>query len=575
MNSLVILVLGVLVAFLGYLIYARRIDKSVIKSDPNKATPARMYMDGVDFTPTSRNVLFGYQFKSIAALGPIIGAIIAAQWGWLPALLWLFLGTLFIGWVHDYSSAMVSMRNEGQSFGGLSYQLVSPRARSILLIFIYCYLLLIMGAFGSIVAGQMSNPQTPFGVIVMCLAGILAGQMIYKWRRDIILTSVVTVIISFGGIYLATLPFMAKIFTVINGGEVSRKLFGSVTQAQFIWTIVIMFLCYLGAVMPIWRFAQPVNFVAFWIVALGIIGTALGIIIWHPNFEDFPALTTWSIGIGPLWPILFVTVACGAISGWHSLVSSSGTSRQLEKETDALPVTGGAMFAEMILAVIALIIAAAAHHSFANYKAALSKGWGNVFSSGMGTFLSKIGIPMSFGTAYAGVFLCVMALTVMWLILRFMRIASAEFIGDRAPIMRNVHVGSIVAVILSVILIWTGYWQRIWVLFGGSNQLMASLALMLITIWLVKIKKSSAWTSIPAIFMYITTIAALIYTSYKAFKDVGGAELNIAIGNIIAGILAIVLIIAAFILAYDGVRAFLRHQSEKAAQEKATGSAAD
>src|SRR5512136_1324539 len=205
MNSVLVLILGFIVAFLGYRVYAKYIDTKIIKSDSKRATPAKMYMDGVEFMPTNRNVLFGYQFKSIAGAGPIVGPIIAIQWGWLPALLWILLGTLFIGWVHDYSSAMIAMRHEGASFGGLSHKLISPRARVILLAFIYFYLLLIAGAFGNVVVSTTTTfKAAPMAWLLLTIGGVLAGQMIYRWRKDIILTTVICVLIALVGIALGT-----------------------------------------------------------------------------------------------------------------------------------------------------------------------------------------------------------------------------------------------------------------------------------------------------------------------------------------------------------------------------------
>src|SRR5512144_2311853 len=189
MNALVVLLIGVAAIALGYFVYARYVNRKVIQPDARKATPAKMYMDGVDFTPANRNVLFGYQFKSIAALGPILGPIVAVQWGWLPALLWIVFGTFFIGWVQDYSSIMLGVREEGQSFGALSYRLISPRSRTILITFIYFYLLLIMGSFGTTVGFTlMINPAVPLGVLLVIGVGILAGQMTYKWKMDILVT---------------------------------------------------------------------------------------------------------------------------------------------------------------------------------------------------------------------------------------------------------------------------------------------------------------------------------------------------------------------------------------------------
>src|SRR5512136_1304783 len=206
MNSVLVLILGFIVAFVGYRVYAKYIDAKIIKSDPQRATPAKMYMDGVEFMPTNRNVLFGYQFKSIAGAGPIVGPIIAIQWGWLPAVLWILLGTLFIGWVQDYASAMMAMRKDGASFGGLSHKLISPRARIILLTFIYFYLLLIAGAFGNVVVSTaVGLKAAPMAWLFLTIGGILAGQMIYRWKKDIILTTVVCVLIALLGIYLGSI----------------------------------------------------------------------------------------------------------------------------------------------------------------------------------------------------------------------------------------------------------------------------------------------------------------------------------------------------------------------------------
>src|SRR5215210_7356120 len=189
------MILGGLAIFVGYNFYARRIDRNVIQADPRKATPARMYMDGVDFVPANRNVLYGYHFKSIAAAGPIVGAITAANiWGWLPSIIWLFLGVMFIGWASDYSAIMVSVRNDGNSISAIAHRLIAPRTRTILLIFIFFYLLLVAGAFGNIVAGVLnSQPQVPLAIIALMAMGVLGGQMLYRWKMDLIIVTAVTV----------------------------------------------------------------------------------------------------------------------------------------------------------------------------------------------------------------------------------------------------------------------------------------------------------------------------------------------------------------------------------------------
>jgi carbon starvation protein len=572
MGSLAIVV-AVVAVWLGYKFYAANMDRSVLQADPAKATPAKLYNDGVDFMPASASVLFGYQFKSIAALGPIVGPIVAVQWGWLPALLWLILGVFFVGWIQDYTASLLAMRNEGMTMGGLSYKLISPRARNILLSFLYFYLLLIMAAFGAIVAGVFANPNLPFGFIILTLAGVLAGQMTYKWRKDLLLTTVVTVGIALIGIWLGTTEPFRAIVDTINGGKDSWVMYstpyGPMKFSVWFWGIVALGFCYLGSVLPIWRFAQPVNYVSFWLVLMGIVGSIAGIFFRMPTFGDFPAFRGFMakgiIAPGfdtPLWPILFVTIACGACSGWHSLVSTSGTARQLEKETDALPVAAGAMFTECVLGVLSVTFAVTAFGGFAGYMDKLTKGGGPgaVFADGMAEYLGVLGISKTFGGSFGRAFLVIMALTVMQLVLRFMRVASAELVGDAIPAFKNVHFGSIVALMFTLVILWTGFWSRIWILFGGSNQLFAGLALVLITIWLVQSGKAYQWAMWPAIFMYVTTVAALIVTAYVSFQAAftPGLKAAFIFGNLVAAAMGAVLVILSLVLAWDALQAFGR-----------------
>jgi carbon starvation protein len=555
MNSVVVLIIGFIVFFIGYRFYAKYVDTKIIKSDPKRATPAKMFMDGVEFMPTSKNVLFGYQFKSIAGAAPVIGPIIAIQWGWLPAMLWLLLGALLIGWVHDYSSAVVTMRNEGASFGGLSHKLVSPRARIILLCFIYFFLLLVAGAFGAIVVdAAIGQKSSPMAWLLLTIGGILAGQMIYRWKKDIILTTIVTVVIVLFGIYLGS---VAPSDSILGAG---------IANSKPVWAIVALVFCYFAAVLPIWRFALPINYVASYIVFLGLFFGIIGVFILHPNFT-LPAYSTFTIGVGWLWPMMFVTIACGAISGWHSIVSSSGTARQLESEVDARPVGGGVMFVEMMLGLFALIIAGTIFASSSEYAAAVGKGAVGVFAAGVSKFLGAVGMPAAIGRSYGGVMLIILAVTILQLVIRFMRVATSELLGDINPIFKNAHIGTIIAEILVLILILTGWWQYLWVLFGGANQLMASMALMLMTAWLMSQGKPYGWTFYPMIFMFITTVAALIYTSYRLLSKVftGGAKgIEAIVGNTLMGLVGLFLVIAALILAVEGWKAFGRYKTVRA-----------
>ena len=571
MNSLLVLVLGAVGIGVGYFVYAKNIDRNIVQPDPNKATPAKMYMDGVDFTPANRNVLFGYQFKSVAALAPLTGPIIAVQWGWLPALLWIIFGVFFIGWAQDYGAMIMGVRREGDTMGALSYKLISPRARTILMLFIYFYLLLIMGAFGNAVGKVlMTKPEVPFGMISVVLLGVLAGQMTYKWKQNIILTTIVTVGLTFVGIWIGTLPFMSNIFSGLYGLPDSPTVFLGNTQAQVLGTLLMIVFCYLGAVLPIWSFAQPVNYVSFWIVLLGMAGGVVGLLIWRPGMGDFPVFTEFTTASGPLWPMLFVTIACGAISGWHSLVSTSGTARQLEKETDALPVGGGAMFLEAAFAIIAFLTATAAFGGLQGYQDAGGAGGAlAVFSGGLAQFLNRIGVPVAFGTAYGSVFLTIMALTIMQLVVRFMRVASAELLGDKIPALKNVHVGSIIALLLTLLFVWIIPWLAIWGAFGAANQLMAGLALLLIALWLKSEGRRNGWALYPAIFMIVTDIAALGWLAYTRFfvslpAAMEAANTQGTIASILVGGIAVVLVLAALILIADGWKALRKPTREEA-----------
>jgi carbon starvation protein len=554
MNSVIVVILGFIVAFIGYRVYAKYVDEKIMQADPKRVTPAKMYMDGVDFMPTNRNILFGYQFKSIAGAGPIIGPIIAIQWGWLPALIWILLGTFFIGWVQDYSTAMISMRKDGASLGGLSHKLISPRARILLLSFIYFYLLLIAGAFGNVVVSTAINlKSSPMAWLFLTIGGVLAGQMIYRWRVDILVTTIVTVAIALFGIWLGSVA-------------PSNKIIGdSLANSRWLWAIAAFVFCYFAAVLPIWRFALPINYVASYIVFLGLFFGIIGILILHPDFT-LPAYTSFTIKIGPLWPIMFVTIACGAISGWHSLVSSSGTARQLENELDARPVTAGVMFVEMILAIFALIIAGTIYASPSEYGAAIAKGPAGVFAAGVSKFLGALGLPAEAGRAYGSVMMIMLAITIMQLVIRFMRIATSELLSDISPVFRNAHVGTIIASLLGALLVLTGWWQYLWVLFGGANQLMASLALMVITAYLMSEGKPAAYAFYPMIFMFVTTIGALLYTSFNLLQKVfsGAVKGEVLIGNALMGVVGLFLVVAAFILGWEAIKAFNRYKTIRA-----------
>ncbi|MCL4530496.1 MAG: carbon starvation protein A [Chloroflexi bacterium] len=630
MNTLWIVVIAVVVIYLAYNFYAKYVDHNIIQADAKKATPAKMYMDGVDFMPTSRNVLYGYHFKSIAAAGPIVGVITAANlWGWLPSLLWLMIGVSFIGWVSDYSAIVVAVRNDGNSLSAISHKLIAPRTRSILFTFIFFYLLLVAGAFMGIMAALMAaRPDVPLGIIMLGVMGFLAGQMLYKWKMDLILVTAIVVIVTLAAVIFGPLGAVnaqgqldftkgpiSSVFVGINkavdsisggnalfnvtdptaadprvpvpgpdGKRASTALYDAATgliktmPSYLLWAVFLLVFSYLAATLPIWRFAQPVNYIGFWITLLAIVFSAIGAILApfiKPSVGTFalPAVSTLGFAYNPakawqpLWPMLFVTIACGAISGWHALIGSIGTARQLEYETDALPVGGGAMFTENTLALLSLVAVSIAG----------SGGGAGRFAAGVGSLLTVIfgdGFKL-FGTALGFGTFMIIVLTVTQLVFRVMRVTLSEWGGEALPVLKNMHVSTIISMLLTILLVLTGTWVYLWQLFGAANQLMAALSLLIVTVWLKQQKKNPAFALWPTLFMYITTLAATLVTArnlYVTIVPMGGFE---AAGAWAMILISALLFVSAILIGWDGYVAYQRFAKGTGQAKKAAPAAAD
>jgi carbon starvation protein len=615
MSSLWIVVIGVVVIYFAYTLYARRIDRTVIEADPAKATPARMYMDGADFMPTSRFVLYGYHFKSIAAAGPIVGVITAANlWGWLPSILWLMIGVSLIGWVSDYTAIMMAVRNDGNSLSAIAHRLISPRTRRILFVFIFFYLLLIAGAFVGIMAAILSSrPDVPFGILVLAIMGLVGGFAIYRMRMSIIGVTILTVGLTLAAMTLgplgatfeankapnwATAPIAGAINsfnTSINGGPLyttvdptnadpripapgadgkrpTTPAYNAATgeinilPSFLLASLLLLIFSYIGANTAIWRFAQPVNYIGFWITALVIIVSAIGAVLAPftngavaafklDAFKGF-APTIAGGALQPLWPMLFVTIACGAISGWHALFGSVGTARQLEYETDALPVGGGAMFSENTLGLLSLTAVAIAGGAGAG---AFAAGVGNLIN--VASF-GAIGVP--FGTALGFGAFVVIVLTVVQLVFRVMRVTLGEWLGDRWVGFKNQHVASVVGMAVTMGLVLSGTWVYLWQLFGASNQLLAALSLLLVTVWLRSVGRNPAFAGIPMVFMYVTTMAATAVTAYNLLVTIAtrpGQALISVIGAWAMVAVSILLLVAAALIAWDAWQAWNRYRT--------------
>src|ERR687892_1532065 len=568
-----------------YRLYAKRIDRQGIQADAGRATPA------------------------------------ANLWGWIPSIIWLMVGVSFIGWASDYSAIMLAVRNDGNSLSAVAHRLIAPRTRRILFLFIFFYLLLIGGAFVGIMAAILAaRPDVPLGIVVLAVAGLAAGYLIYKKRADLIRVTLAVVVVTIvamaigpvgvdleqvppdwdqGGISGAvlsindTLNESGALYSVVDptfadpripppdpetGERPETPTFDpstgevSVFPSFLLWVAFLLVFSYLGANLAIWRFAQPVNYIGFWITALTIGLAAVGAVIAafvSPEVAEFkiPGYTQFQASpvagpIQPLWPMLFVTIACGAISGWHALFGSVGTARQLEYETDALPVGGGGMFSENALGLLSLTAVAIAGGAGAS-----------AFALGVGTLLNEATfdlLPVAYGTALGfGVFV-VIVLTVVQLVFRVMRVTLAEWLGDAWVGFKNQHVATIIGMPAAVALVLSGTWVYLWQLFGAANQLLAALSLLLVTVWLGSTRRKPLFAGVPMGFMYVTTIAATLVTAFNLYKGIVQAEASATIslwGAWAMIAVAALLVIAALVIAYDGWKAYTRYRREPAEEE--------
>jgi carbon starvation protein len=535
----------------------------------------------------------------------------------------------FIGWVSDYSAIMVAVRNDGNSLSAIAHRLIAPRTRTILFVFIFFYLMLLAGAFIGILAAILSaRPDVPFGIVMLALMGLLAGQMMYRWKFGITGVTVLVVAVTLGAMALGPMgqsqdargallhgPVGASVawlnqtvdnvtgrqplFSVedptmadpripglrADGTRPTTPAYDAATGQlktlpnYIFWMLFLFVFSYLGANLPIWRFAQPVNYIGFWIMFITIILSAVGMIVGPlAGMKDaggnvigpfvLPAIKDLGFAIDPgkawqpLWPMLFVTIACGAISGWHALVGSIGTARQLEYETDALPVGAGGMFGENTLALLSLTAVSIAG----------AGGGGGRFAQGVGklVYAGTVGlIPEAFGTALGFGTFVVIVLTVTILVFRVMRVTLTEWIGDTVPPVRNTHVSSTISMALTAALVLTGTWVYLWQMFGASNQLMAALSLLVVAVWLKSENRNPTYALVPMIFMYVTTLAATIVTARNLYVTIA-ANPKMS-GLPVAGAWAMIVVsallfLAAIMIGWDGYKAYLRYRATHAAQ---------
>ena len=565
-ESLIVMLSGIIVYGVVYQFYVKWFDKNVIQTDPTRQTPAHMYMDGVEFFPSNRYVMLGWHWKSIAALGPVTGPALAIVWGWLPGFLWILIGNSLMGWLHDYNAMVSSVRNEGASLGPMTYQLIGPRARKVLVWFLGFYTILIFAAFVGALAPIVSNKAlggfaSLVSFLIMGVLGILSGFAIFKGKVNVLAVTALSLVLMAASVYLVQVVWG----TAINNAFTSAFP-DALTQQDIIIGIMLVF-SFLGAVLPLWAFAMPINYLGFY-VAYFVIASILASSFVAPQTFQAPLFTsvfaplTFGAGAGvflfsfPLWPLMFVTIACGACSGWHGLIGSSLSSKQLDNESDAHFVGGGSMLLEGILGLTSVVAVGALPVAAWQGKTVASLG---LYVQGGAQYLANLGMATAAGTSIMALMVLVLGLTLTQLALRFARLAISEMTGVKA--FKNIYLTSIIAAVITYLLTSsrltpTGLWGFVWALFGGSNQLLAGVTLLVTTLWLAKIKRQTVFTGVPAIFMIATMLVALAYTGYATFSIGFAATGTKAYGSVVAGVVATILTILGLILAYDGWKAY-------------------
>ncbi|WP_010530352.1 carbon starvation CstA family protein [Lentibacillus jeotgali] len=525
MNSILIAIIGLVVFALGYRYYSKFIAEKIFRLDPDYVTPAHRYKDGVDFVPTNKFVLWGHHFTSVAGAAPILGPAIAVYWGWLPALLWVVLGTVFAAGVHDFGTLAVSIRNKGQSIGTLANKLIGQRAKILFLFIILILVLMVNAVFAWVIANLfVSFPASVLPVFIQIPLAIWIGYAVYKGKTKMLLPSVIALAVMYLTAVLASrIGFLQIDLVSYFGGEGSAGLFGlgAVNSAFFIWILVLMIYVYIASTLPVWKLLQPRDFINSHQLVVGLAILYLGLLFTNPEITapvtNPGADTSW-------FPLLFITIACGAISGFHGLVSSGTSSKQVNKETDARFVGYFGAVGEGSLALISILAVVTFFGTtdeffgtYSSFTAANEAGL-NVFVEGASVLASGLGIPADIAATIVSVIVVSFAATSLDTSVRLMRYIIAELgIEYKVPALTKTHVATSVAVISSAVLVLMPEGSRgfgsggylLWPLFGTSNQLLAGISLLLVSIWLKRRGSNYLFTLIPMIFVMFMTLWAM------------------------------------------------------------------
>ena len=516
---------------IGYHVYARYLADKIFKLDPAAVTPAHELNDGIDYVPCKRYVLFGHHYASIAGLSPMLGPAIAVIWGWVPAMLWVVLGTLFIGAVHDFGALVISMRARGVSVGKVAEDIVGPRAKTLFHIIIFFLIALAMGVFVHVCATLLTTAHSPealYPSATIMIVAVVVGWRVYKHGASIGRTTLIAFIITllsvWGGLSLPVL---------------------SLSLGQ--WSVILLIYAFVASVLPVWLLLQPRDYVNSLLLYLGLLLIYSGFFFLSPEFAA-PAIQANPDGAPPLFPFVFIVIACGAVSGFHGLVSSGTTAKQINKETDARFIGYGGMIGESLLGLVSVLACTAGFVTrdlwLQHYQSwDLAQGLGlkmKAFIDGSAMFMSELGIPLDLSKAFVALVAISFGLTTLDSGSRLLRFNITEISETlRIKALSNRYLASLLAVITIGFFAFYEVGGKaaglaLWQLFGTTNQVLGGLTLLTITLYLIHRKRPFWYTAVPMVFMLSTTLVAM-FLKIRDFWN-SGAHLLLVIGGAILGL---------------------------------------
>jgi carbon starvation protein len=538
MSSLVIILIAIAAFVTAYIVYGGWLCKKW-GVDNKRTTPAHVKEDGIDYVPASKGVVLGHHFASIAGAGPITGPIAAAMFGWVPVLLWIIIGSIFVGGVHDFGALVASLRHDGKSIGEIIEKNIGKRGKKLFAIFAWLTLILVVAAFLNIVAATFaSTPEAATASTLFIAVAVLFGFGVYRRGANLIVSTIIGVGLLAGCIYLGMLF--------------------PLSLSASVWMWILLAYIFIASVTPVWILLQPRDYLNSFLLFAMIGGAVIGLIFARPhmNPEFVPAFGGFNVNGSFMFPILFVTVACGAISGFHSLVGSGTSSKMVDKEEDAKVIGYGGMLIEGVLAVISLIAIGAV---------GMQKGGAiPTFSIGVATFMSEFGLSMDVGVPFIALAISAFALTSLDTATRLARFIFQEFWASEGEskeqkpvkkILSNMYVATAISVAIGGFLGFSD-WRTIWPIFGSANQLLAALALLAIGAWLAQSGRTNIMVKIPMVFMFAVTLTALVFV----------AKANIEARNYVLVAFAVALFALALILIKESYKIlFTKQKVEEAA----------